>query len=99
MTIQVEDAFHAAYLHYAGYTMQSCTTGITTYWKFEIPECDAAIVQEELHDSETTILYLPFVSALKAVQHAAKLARQNLGYWSNATIACPQGRMEGKEQR
>lgn len=84
MLISVEDVFEAAYLHYCGYPLQDCSTSNRSCtWRFEVPECDYALCQQEMQDSDQTIFYKAFVSSMKSVQHYAKLSRQQMGHFSN----------------
>jgi hypothetical protein len=86
MLITTDDVFAAAFLHYCGYELISCSTALrSATYKFEVPECDAEICTQQMKDPETAILFTGFVSAMKSVQHAAKLSRQGMGHWSNYT--------------
>ncbi len=107
MLVNTEDVFQAGYYAYAGYELQSCsTTAYSTTWRFSVPECDHAICQQEMRDSNQTILYTAFCNAFKAVQHAAKLSRQQMGHYSNykavrqnAIMPAQQGSQQLREQR
>jgi hypothetical protein len=86
MIVNTESVFEAAFLHYAGYELQSCSTANrSASWRYEVPSCDAEICTQQMKDPETAILFTGFVSAMKSVQHAAKLSRQGMGHWSNYT--------------
>jgi len=99
MLITTEDVFTAAFLHYCGYELISCSTALrSASWKYEVPECDAEICTTEMKNDQTSILFVPFVSAMKSVQHAAKLSRQQMGHFSNWQGSRAAGQNEQSEQ-
>jgi len=87
--IEVTDWILASLISYSGYPIFRCTSdggNQNTTWVFKnVPSEDLKILEEEVTRYDTSVMLLPFLSALKTVQEVQKRAKRNMGMFSSNT--------------
>jgi hypothetical protein len=81
---KTSDLFEAAFLKYLGFVFvrSDSIRGAKTSWEFRVPAHDLIIAKEEFTNAETTLLLVPYISAIKSCQSAEKRARDNMGIYT-----------------
>jgi hypothetical protein len=86
MITTTDSIWEASYFHYTygeGALVSVSTSGRSASYRFDIPQHDIPICQDEMKSESTSLFFVAFCRSIKACQHYASLARKDFsGYWT-----------------